>query len=112
VTTRKQSQVLGSTPAALISAAPDLDALRKDFVLEPGGSKDGIEWVTGTPKFKEGQLARVKIGFRGNDLAALEILDSFGQTSVLTFNHMEVNAAVTPASFQFKPPQGVDVVKQ
>jgi outer membrane lipoprotein carrier protein len=112
VTTRKQAQVLGSTPAALIAAAPDLDGLRKDFVLEPGGSKDGIEWVTAIPKFKEGQLARVKIGFRGNELAALEILDSFGQTSVLTFIRMEVNAALPASSFQFKPPEGVDVVKQ
>ena len=31
VTARKQSQVLGSTPAALIAAAPDLRALQADF---------------------------------------------------------------------------------
>jgi outer membrane lipoprotein carrier protein len=52
------------------------------------------------------------VGFRGNDLAALEIVDSFGQRSVLTFTRMEVNAAVSPELFRFKPPQGVDVVRQ
>jgi outer membrane lipoprotein carrier protein len=112
VTARKQSQVLGSTPAALIAAAPDLAALRKDFNLEPAGEKDGLQWVQATPKVKEGQLHSVKVGFRGNELAALEILDSFGQRSVMTFTRMELNAAVSPELFQFKPPKGVDVVRQ
>ena len=65
-----------------------------------------------TPKVKEGQLHSVKVGFRGNELAALEILDSFGQRSVLTFTKMELNAAVSPEPSSFKPPQGADVVKQ
>jgi len=112
VTARKQSQVLGSTPAALIAAAPDLGALRKDFDLEAAGEKDGLQWVQATPKVKEGQLHSVKVGFRGNELAALEILDSFGQRSVLTFTKMEINAALSPELFRFKPPQGADVVRQ
>jgi len=112
VTARKQSQVLGSTPAALIASAPDLASLRKDFNLEAAGEKDGVQWVQATPKAKDGQLHSMKAGFRGNELAALEILDSFGQRSVLTFTKMELNAAVPPDQFQFKPPQGADVVKQ
>jgi len=45
-------------------------------------------------------------------LAALEILDSFGQRSLLTFSKMELNAGVSPDAFNFKPPPGADVVKQ
>lgn len=112
VTSRKQSQVLASTPAALIAAAPDLAALRKDFILEAAPDKDGLQWVQATPKVKEGQVHSVKVGFRGNDLAVLEILDGFGQRSTITFNRMELNAAITPETFNFKPPAGVDVVKQ
>lgn len=112
VTSRKQAAALGSTPAALIASAPDLATLRKDFTLEAAGEKDGIQWVQATPKVKEGQLHSMKVGFRGADLASLEILDSFGQRSVLTFTKMEVNAALAPDTFQFKPPQGADVVKQ
>lgn len=33
VTSRPQDQVLGSTPAAIVAAAPDLKALEKDFTL-------------------------------------------------------------------------------
>ncbi len=112
VTARQQSQVMGSTPAALIAAAPDLGALRKDFALEAAGEKDGLQWVEATPKVKEGQLHSVRVGFRGDELAALEILDSFGQRSMLTFTRMELNAPVPPRLFQFKPPPGADVVRQ
>ena len=112
VTARKQSQVLASTPAALIASAPDLAALRRDFNLEAAGEKNGLQWVQATPKVKEGQLHSVKVGFRGDALAALEILDSFGQRSVLTFTRMDLNAAVAPEQFQFKPPPGADVVRQ
>ena len=112
VTSRKQSQVLGSTPAALVAASPDLNSLRKDFELQSLPDKDGLQWVQATPKAKEGQLNNVKVGFRGNDLAALDILDGFGQRSVLTFSAMELNAAVSPEVFRFKPPNGADLVKQ
>ena len=98
--------------AALIASAPDLGALRRDFNLEAAGDKDGLQWVQATPKAKEGQLHSMKAGFRGNELAALEILDSFGQRSVLTFTKMVLNASVPPEQFQFEPPQGADVVKQ
>jgi outer membrane lipoprotein carrier protein len=112
VTSRKQSQVLASTPAALIAAAPDLAALRKDFNLENAGEKDGLQWVQATPKAKDGQLRSVSVGFRGNELATLDILDGFGQRSVITFSKMELNAAIAPQTFNFKPPAGADVVKQ
>lgn len=112
VTARKQAQVLGSTPAALVAASPDLATLRKDFDLKALPDQDGLQWVQATPKTKEGQLHHVKAGFRGNELAALEILDGFGQRSVLTFSKMELNAAVSPDAFRFTPPNGVDVVRQ
>jgi outer membrane lipoprotein carrier protein len=112
VTARKQAQVLGTTPAALIASAPDLATLRKDFDLEAAPDRDGLQWVLATPKVKEGQVHSVRIGFRGNDLAALDILDGFGQRSVMTFAKLELNTPVPADAFQFKPPQGADVVKQ
>jgi len=113
VTSRKQSQVLGSTPAALIASAPDLHALQADFNLQAAPDKDGMQWVLATPKAKDGQLQNVRIGFKaGNELAALEIMDSFGQRSVLSFAKVEVNPSLPAESFQFKPPVGADVVRQ
>ncbi|MBO9650805.1 MAG: outer membrane lipoprotein chaperone LolA [Variovorax sp.] len=112
VTQRKQAQALGSTPAALIASAPDLKALQADFALESAPERDGLQWVKATPKSKDGQLQSVQIGFQGDSLAALEILDSFGQKSVLKFSKVEVNPALPASTFQFKPPAGADVVRQ
>jgi outer membrane lipoprotein carrier protein len=111
VTARKQAKVLGSTPAALIAASPDLETLKKDFELQALPDKDGMQWVQATPKMKDGQLTAMKVGFRGDQLAALDILDSFGQRSVLTFNSMQVNTGVNAGSFAFSPPKGADVVQ-
>ena len=120
VTARKQAAVLGSTPAALIAAAPDLRALQADFTLAAAPEKDGLQWVVATPKAKDGQLQAVRAGFRdseksaaaSSELAVLEILDSFGQRSVLSFSKIEVNPVLSASAFQFKPPKGADVIRQ
>ena len=111
VTSRKQAKVLGTTPAALIAASPDLETLKRDFELQALPDKDGMQWVQATPKVKEGQLTVMKVGFRGEQLAALDIQDSFGQRSLLTFNGMQLNGGVSAEAFRFTPPKGTDVVQ-
>lgn len=116
VTARKQAQTLGSTPAALIAAAPNLQALQADFTLTDAPDVGGMQWVSATPKAKDGQLQTVRVGFLGSDktasLAALEIVDSFGQRSVLTFSKLEVNPRLSADAFDFKPPKGADLIRQ
>jgi outer membrane lipoprotein carrier protein len=111
VSSRKQAKVLGSTPAALIAASPDLETLKRDFDLQVLPDSNGLQWVQATPKQKEGQLTSMRVGFRGDQLASLDILDSFGQKSVLTFNNMQVNSAIPAETFVFTPPKGTDVVQ-
>jgi outer membrane lipoprotein carrier protein len=111
VSQRKQAKVLGSTPAALIASSPDLESLKREFDLQALPDRDGLQWVQAVPKQKEGQLTNMKVGFRGDQLAALDIQDSFGQRSVLTFTNMQVNGAVNAAAFTFVPPKGADVVQ-
>jgi outer membrane lipoprotein carrier protein len=112
VTARKQDAVLGSTPAALIASAGGTAALVRDFNLEAAPEQDGLQWAVATPKNRDGQLNAMRVGFRGSELARLEIVDGFGQRSVITFDRMEANAAIPPERFHFKPPQGAAVVKQ
>lgn len=120
VTARKQAAVLGSTPAALIASAADVQALQADFVLTDAPDKDGLQWVLATPKSNDGQLQSVRVGFRTtadaaaatSTLEVLEILDSFGQRSVLTFRQMKLNPALAASAFAFKPPAGADLIRQ
>ena len=116
VTARKLAQVLNGTPAAVIAAAADLKGLEADFTLTPLPAKAGLQWVQAVPKTKEGQLQSITVGIKttanGSELGALEILDSFGQRSVMTFSQFEINPALASTSFQFKPPAGADVSRQ
>lgn len=116
VTARQQAQVLGATPAALIASAPNLKALHAEFFLADAPARSGLEWVQASPRAKDGQLQWVRVGLRsgtkGMELAVLEMLDSFGQTSVLTFSPMELNPALPASTFEFKPPKGADVIRQ
>lgn len=115
VTARKQAQVLGSTPAALLTAASDLEALKADFVFKAEPDRDGLQWVSATPKAAEGQIRTVMIGLRvadkGPELAVMDVQDSLGQRSVLTFTAFELNPTLTAQAFVFRAPPGVDVIR-
>ena len=117
VTAKKQAQALGSTPAALIATAASLKALEAEFNLQDAPDANGLQWVVATPKAKDGQIQSIKVGLKtaadkGVSLSVLEILDSFGQRSVISFSNVERNVTFGTDNFNFKPPAGVDVIRQ
>jgi outer membrane lipoprotein carrier protein len=114
VSSNKQANVLASTPAAIIASSGDLKSLEQHFSLQSAPDADGLSWVVATPKAKEGSLQSIRVGFKSanGELASLDILDSFGQRSVLKFQKVEVNPALSAEAFNFKPPAGTDVIKQ
>jgi len=105
---RKLAQALGSTPAALLAGGN----LEQDFTLAPQPSQGGLDWVLATPKAAEGSFKNMRVGFKGKDLAAVEIVDNFGQRSLLQFGAFAANVAVTAEQFRFVPPAGADVIEQ
>lgn len=113
VSQRSQAQALGSTPAALLASAPDLAAIEAEFELESAPAQDGLQWLLARPKNPDGQIKSVRVGFAaGGQLAALDIVDSFGQRSLIRFGAMQSKAALPADSFRFKPPAGADVLQQ
>ena len=113
VTERAQAQVLGSTPAAILTSATDLKALKADFELGNQPDAEGLEWVLASPRQKGGQLKSVRIGFTPEGkLAALDIEDSFGQRSLMQFKGLQTQASLPASTFHFTVPKGADVLKQ
>jgi outer membrane lipoprotein carrier protein len=112
VTVSAQQAVLAQTPAALIAASPDLRALREAFDLRNGPNADGLVWVVATPRQREGTLQSIQLGFHQGQLVVLDILDSFGQRSVMQFEAMDTQVRFAPGHFRFDPPAGADVIRQ
>jgi outer membrane lipoprotein carrier protein len=108
VSSRKLGQALGATPAALLAGG----GLERDFDLSPLPAKDGLDWAEARPKAKDGAFQSVRVGFQGGTLAALEIVDSFGQRSLLRFSAFAPNVAIPPETFRFTVPPGADVIEQ
>ena len=108
VTVRAMSQALGATPAALLAGA----AMDKDFELSAAPSQDGVDWVQAVPRVKDGATVQsLRIGFRAKTLAALEIVDVFGQRSLLQFSAVESNPKLADEVFHFVAPKGADVIE-
>jgi outer membrane lipoprotein carrier protein len=106
VTIKKLGNALGSSPAAILFGSNDLE---KNFTLKEAGTKDGMEWLQATPKTKDTTFDQIGIGLRNGVPAAMELRDSFGQVSLLSFTKFEKNPALTANQFKFTVPKGADV---
>jgi outer membrane lipoprotein carrier protein len=107
VTVKKLDIALGSTPAALL--AGNNEAMRA-FKLSDAGSKDGLEWIEALPRDKEGNFEKMRMGFGFSGPEVMELVDSFGQTTVLRFTSLQRNPKLDAALFRFSPPKGADVI--
>ncbi|PKO37741.1 MAG: outer membrane lipoprotein carrier protein LolA, partial [Betaproteobacteria bacterium HGW-Betaproteobacteria-6] len=107
VTVRKVGQAIGGSPAALLSGSNELE---KNFTLKEAGEAEGMAWVEATSKAGDSGFEAVRLGFAGKDLKAMELQDSFGQTTLIRFTRIERNPALPAATFKFVPPAGTDVV--
>lgn len=108
VSSRKFTQAIGATPAALLAGGD----LGRDFDLVAEPSKEGLDWARATPKTKDGAFESMRIGFKGKQLAAVEIIDNFSQRSRLTFTQFSANLELPAENFRFVVPKGVDVLEQ
>ena len=105
---RKLADALGTTPAALLAGA----SLERDFTLKALPAEGGLDWVQASPKQAESTIQSLKLGFKGKELAAMEIIDGFGQRSRLDFSGVQANVSVPAERFQFKLPAGADLIEQ
>lgn len=107
VIVRRLGDALGATPAALLSGNQDVE---KAFTWKELPAADGLDWLSATPLSKETTFNEIRLGFDAKGLAALELVDAFGQRSVVRFSAFERNPKLPAGSFTFVPPKGADVI--
>ena len=107
VTVRAMARALGSTPAALLAGAADVE---RAFELTDAGQRDGLEWVEAKPREREAGFERIRLGLGTAGVQAMELTDHFGQSTLLRFSNIARNPKVDPDAFRFVPPKGADVL--
>jgi outer membrane lipoprotein carrier protein len=109
VTVKRISAALPASPATILFGGNEFE---RDFAVVDSGTRDGVAWLTATPRAKDTQFERIEIGFRDGAPAAMVLADSFGQVSRLNFVRFERNVRLDPALFRFTPPAGADVLEE
>lgn len=107
VTVKALDKNVENTPSMLLSSQ---EPLEKYFDISEVETSDEKIWVELRPKSSEATFSNLRIGFVGEALHSMELVDSFGQTTFIKFFLVRKNPDINASRFEFIPPQGVDVL--
>ena len=108
VTVKKIGAALPSSPASILFGTNEFE---KEFDVKDAGSRDGLDWVDAKPRKKDTTFEKIQLGFKDGLPAAMQLTDSFGQTTQLKFARVERNPKVDTQAFKFSAPKGADVLE-
>ncbi|HFD91956.1 MAG TPA: outer membrane lipoprotein chaperone LolA [Gammaproteobacteria bacterium] len=107
VTVKSLDKNLRGTPASLLGSKRPLE---ESFDIREAGNHGGLAWVELRPRQEDTGFDSIRMGFAGGTLVVMELLDSFGQTSIISFTELKKNTTIAPKQFVFEPPPGVDII--
>ncbi len=107
VVVRDVDAALGSTPAVLLSTDRPVEEVFRVEALEIGGNVDVFALE---PKAEDASFSRIRLAFADGELRRMELVDQFGQTTLISFHGIRRQPAIPPDAFTFTPPAGVDVI--
>jgi outer membrane lipoprotein carrier protein len=108
VTVKKLGAALPASPASILFGTNEFE---REFEVKDAGQRDNLEWIDARPRKKDTTFERIQLGFRDGLPEAMQLTDSFGQTTQLTFTKLERNPKVEAQAFTFTPPKGADVLE-
>lgn len=106
VTVQNQRAVRDNSPAMLLSGST------AELIQTFHVNKFDANTYQLKPKAKEGLFQAVRLTFSHDQLASMHIVDSLGQKTTIIFSQQQVNPSLDQKLFNFKVPQGVEVVRQ
>ena len=108
VTVRPQGAEEQNSPLTALIDPAKLDA---QFNVKDTGTRDGLEWLTLTPKNEnDASFRSAQLGFDASGLARMQVVDSLGQRTDIRFSGWKRNPAFPRTTFQYTPPKDVDVI--
>lgn len=109
VTVKTQRKGLGGTAALFLSGYDN--TVTRDFNVTQSGKGNELVFDLKAKSPKAG-FQRIKLMFHQNSLTGLELYDQLGQITSVQLSQIKLNPKLAAHLFQFKTPQGVDVVRQ
>jgi outer membrane lipoprotein carrier protein len=109
VTQRKLDKALGSSPAALLAGADDIE---KYYSLNALGKKGRLDWLEVRPYDEDSLFDKVRMGFNRDTLEIMELYDHFGQKTTIKLSRLERNPVTHADTYTFTIPEGADVVTE
>lgn len=98
-----------TTPALLLSG--EVDNLEDTYRVSDRQVSDDTREFTLEPKSEDSLFVSLQLTFFKNELQEMRMQDSLSQLSVLSFDHIQLNAAVDKSAFTLEYPEGVDVIR-
>ena len=107
VTVRDIDAALGSTPAVLLTTDRPVGETFRVEVRDTGGGLDVFDLE---PKVEDAPFTRIGLAFVDGELRRMELVDQFGQTTLMKFHGIRRQPELPAGAFTFIPPAGVDVI--
>lgn len=107
--TRKPVDAAQSNAAALILNG-DIEQLQAQYQVVETLNQPQRNLFELTPKNSQSQFQQVRLYFSHGVMTELMLEDMLGQQTIIMLHNTRLNSELAPELFQFKPPEGVDVI--
>ncbi|MDH4612571.1 outer membrane lipoprotein chaperone LolA [Pseudomonas sp. BN102] len=109
VTIQTLDQRLTHTPALLLSG--DVSKISENFEISHKEGGDVVDFIL-KPKAKDTLFDTLRLSFRNGVINDMQLIDSVGQRTNILFLGIKMNQAIDTAQFNFKVPEGADVIQE
>ncbi|WP_301150745.1 outer membrane lipoprotein chaperone LolA [Metapseudomonas otitidis] len=109
VTIQTLDQRLTHTPALLLSG--DVSKISENFEITHKEGGDVVDFIL-KPKAKDTLFDTLRLSFRSGVINDMQLIDSVGQRTNILFLGVKMNQKLDAAQFDFKIPEGADVIQE
>lgn len=109
LTIQRMDQRMTHTPALLLSG--NVGEIQKNFTISSSTSGNLQSFVL-VPKDKDSLFNSLTLTFRNSTINAMQLVDSVGQRTNITFSNIKMNVPVANSLFKFDPPAGTDIIEE
>jgi outer membrane lipoprotein carrier protein len=107
-TVQRIDEALSSTPAMLLSGFRPLSEVMSWSAAE--GDDPRLDWFRLEPRRADAAVEKIRIGFDGDQLAIIDVVDGLGNSTRIRFSAIVRNEPVDDSLFRLRLPEDTDII--